>query len=88
VGAQARAKQAKAAEKKARAGTLRLHLIEIKVHVVAYDEHGRAQPDGTGNLEPIYLMESQVGPELLALIRSKAPNIPFVTIEPKSATEA
>jgi hypothetical protein len=88
VGAQARAKQAKAAEKKARAGTLRLHLVEIKVHLVAYDEYGRAQPEGTGNLDPIHLMESQVGPELLALIRSKAPTVPFVTIEPKSAQEA
>lgn len=87
MGQQAKMKIARATEKKARAGTIRLHMVEIKAQLVAYDEYGRAMQSGSGAVQPIYLMEAEVPEALVVVIREKYPKLEFVTIEPAPAEE-
>lgn len=82
MGQQAKLKQARAADRETKKNTIRLHLVEIICHLVAYDEHGRAARDGTGQMQPIRLIESEIPPELVALVRQKVPDLQFVYIEP------
>jgi hypothetical protein len=78
---QSKLKLARAANKEARKGTVRLQAIEIRGQMVAYDEKGRAKAQGSGALEPVYLMEADIPAAIVAVIREKFPKLEFVTIE-------
>lgn len=68
---------------KLKAGTARLHFLEIRGQLVSYDTAGRAK--GSAPLpEPIYLIEADIPQAVVDLVRQRFPKLEFVTIEPES----
>ncbi len=81
---QAKLKAVRKPEKQARKGTVRLQSIKIEGQIIAYDEHGRATPNGSGGLEPIFLMECDIPLSIVEEIRKKFPKLAFDFIDPKA----
>ena len=79
---QAKLKAVRKPEKEARKGTVRLLSIKVEANFVGYDEHGRAKPEGTGSLEPIFVMESEIPFGIVQAIRAKYPKLEFDFVEP------
>ncbi len=88
MGQQAKLKAVRREEQTVRAGTVRLLSVKIEGQVVAFDEHGRAIPEGTGPIEPVFLMEADIPAALTDLIRKKNSKLSIEVIEPKPEAES
>lgn len=82
---QAKLKAVRKPDKESRKGTSRLQSIKIEGQVVSYDDKGRAKQDGSGSLEPIFLMEADIPELIFNLIRKKYPKLDIVTVYDASA---
>lgn len=85
MGHAAKLKAIHQAQKQARKGTARLQSIKIEGQIVAYDEHGQATSEGSGSIEPFFLMEAQIPAAMVAVIRKKFPKLEFVTTGPSGS---
>jgi hypothetical protein len=79
---QAKLKAVRKEEKQARKGTVRLQSVKIEGQIVSYDEHGRAQSEGSGGLEPVFLMEVDIPMGVVEAIRKKFPKLVFDFFDP------
>ena len=84
---QSKLKAVRKEEKQVRKGTTRLQSIKIEGQIVAYDEHGRAIPEGSGSIEPIFLMEANIPFGIVEAIRKKYPKLEFDFIDPSELTK-
>ena len=67
--------------------TQRLHIVQIQAQVVGYDEHGRATAEGSTQLEQIVLLEAEIPPALVAVIKARFPGLSLTVIEPPSGED-